>query len=91
MKPGKAGPAEAGGAACDDEEADVDGGAVAAAAAAEAEDDDEEVADEEEAAADLLELLLPLPWGLGDDGESGDSVGERLTGATMAAIEENAT
>ena len=62
---------------------------MAAAAAAEAEDDDEEVADEEEAAADLLELLLPLPWGLGDgDGEFGDSVGERLTGADMAAIEK---
>jgi hypothetical protein len=31
---------------------------------------------------------LPLPWGLGDgDGEFGDSVGERLTGAVMAAIE----
>ena len=45
--------------------------------------------DEEEAAAELLELLLPLPWGLGDgDGELGDSVGERLTGAIMAAIEE---
>ena len=80
MKLGKAGPAAAGGAACDDEGADVEGGAVTSAAAEE---------DDEEAAADLLELLLPLPWGLGDgDGEFGDSVGERLTGAVMAAIEE---
>ena len=64
---------------------------MAAAAAAEAEDDEEEVADEDEAAAELLELLLPLPRGRGSDGESGDSVGERLTEATMAAIKEKAT